>query len=147
MLPNKKSQGWLPSVFNDFFDNNWMSRANSTAPAINIIENDQEYKVEIAAPGMTREDFKIRINEENQLVVTMEHKEEKNEGDDRDGKEEGKYLRREFSYSRFQQAMILPDNIERDKIQAKMQNGVLNIIIPKDAAQIEAKKEKLIDIE
>ena len=63
MMPVRRTQSWLPSIFNDFFDNDWMVKANATAPAINVIESDKDYKVEVAAPGMTKEDFKIHINE------------------------------------------------------------------------------------
>ena len=70
MMPVRRSnQTWLPSIFNDFFDNDWMVKANATAPAINVIESDKDYKVEVAAPGMTKEDFKIHINEDNDLVI------------------------------------------------------------------------------
>ena len=73
MMPVRRSnQTWLPSIFNDFFDNDWMVKANATAPAINVIESDKDYKVEVAAPGMTKEDFKIHINEDNDLVISME---------------------------------------------------------------------------
>lgn len=75
MMPVRRSnQTWLPSIFNDFFDNDWMVKANATAPAINVIESDKDYKVEVAAPGMTKEDFKIHINEDNDLVISMERK-------------------------------------------------------------------------
>ena len=79
MMPMKRGQNWLPYVFNDLFDNNWMIKANSTAPAINVIESEKEYRVEVAAPGMTKDDFKIRIDENDNLVVCMEKREEKNE--------------------------------------------------------------------
>lgn len=127
MMPAKRNnQTWLPDVFNDFFDNDWMARANATAPAINVIENDKEYKVEVAAPGMSKEDFDIHIDENNNLVIAMEKKNENHE----EGKK-GRYLRREFSYSKFQQAMILPDDVDKDKIGAEVHNGVLNIELPK----------------
>ena len=141
MLPIRRTQGWLPDIFNDFLDNEWMTRTNATAPAVNVIETERDYKIEIAAPGMNKEDFKVKINEDNQLVVSMEKKEEKNED-----KKKGKYLRREFSYSQFQQTMILPENIEHDKIEAKMENGVLNIDIPKKVEMPEVKKEKQIEV-
>lgn len=80
MMPVRRSnQTWLPSIFNDFFDNDWMVKANATAPAINVIESDKDYKVEVAAPGMTKEDFKIHINEDNDLVISMEKKTESTE--------------------------------------------------------------------
>ncbi len=142
MLPARRGH-WLPEIFNDFFDNAWMIKANSTAPAINIAETDKEFRIEVAAPGMTREDFNIRINDDNQLVVSMEKKEEK---EDKGDKKDEKYLRREFSYSRFQQAMILPDNIEKDKIAARMEHGVLNISMPKNDSLPEKSKERLIEI-
>lgn len=145
MLPIRRTQNWLPEIFNDFFDNEWMGKANATAPAINVIESDTDYKVEVAAPGMTKEDFNIRIDENNQLIVSMEKKTETKEP--RDEKKHGKYLRREFSYSQFQQTMILPENIEKNKISAKMENGVLNIEIPKNLVQPEVIKEQVIEIQ
>ena len=72
MMPVRRSQNWLPSIFNDFFDNELMAKANATAPAINVIETDKAYKLELAAPGMTKEDFSVRIDEENNLVISME---------------------------------------------------------------------------
>ena len=122
----KRNQNWLPSIFNDFFDNTWMERTNATAPAINVIENDNNYCVEVAAPGMTKDDFNIQIDDDDNLVITMEKKDEKKEG-----QKNGRYLRREFSYSKFQQAMILPDDVDRTKISAKVNNGVLEVELPK----------------
>ena len=116
MVPVRRTQTWLPDIFNDFFDNTWMEKTNATAPAINIRETETNYEIEVAAPGMTREDFTIKIENNNQLVVSMEKKHEQKE----DKKEEGRYLRREFSYTRFQQAMILPDDVVKEKIQARM---------------------------
>ena len=70
MTPARTNQNWLPSIFNEFLDNNWLAeRRNATAPAVNIIEDEDEYKVEVAAPGMTREDFKVHINEDNELII------------------------------------------------------------------------------
>ncbi|OUN74632.1 heat-shock protein [Alistipes sp. An116] len=129
MVPVRRNQNWLPSIFNDLLNNDFlMERRNTTAPAVNIIENDDEYKVEVAAPGMTKEDFKVHINEDNELVISMEkHSEEKEE----DKKHKGTYLRREFSYTQFQQNLLLPDNVEREKISAKVENGVMSIDLPK----------------
>jgi HSP20 family protein len=140
MLPTRRSQNWLPGIFNDFFGNEWMEK--STSPAINIIENDKEYKVELAAPGLTKEDFNVRVTEENQLVVTMEKKQEQ-----KDEQQDGRYLRREFSYSKYQQTLLLPDNVEQDKITASVQHGVLNILIPKVAPEAEKSQERSIEIQ
>jgi len=105
MTPMRRNQNWLPYVFNDLFDNDWMVKANSTAPAINVVESEKDYRVEVAAPGMTKEDFRIHIDEDDNLVVSMEKKAEKKENGD---KTCGRYLRREFSYSKFQQTMCSP---------------------------------------
>ena len=141
MMPVRRTQNWLPSIFNDFFDNEWMTRANATAPAINVFETEKEYKVELAAPGMTKEDFNVHIDEENNLVISMEKKTENKEE-----KKEGRYLRREFSYSKFQQTMILPDDVDKEKISAQVENGVLNIDLPKFSEQEKEKAKRFIDV-
>lgn len=76
MMPTRKNynQNWLPSIFNDFFDNDWMVKANATAPAINVVESDKDYKVEVAVPGMTKNDFNIHLGEDNELVISMERR-------------------------------------------------------------------------
>ena len=79
MVPVRRTQTWLPDIFNDFFDNTWMEKTNATAPAINIRETETNYEIEVAAPGMTREDFTIKIENNNQLVVSMEKKHEQKE--------------------------------------------------------------------
>ena len=144
MTPSRRnySQEWLPSIFNDFFDNDWMVKANATAPAINVIESDKDYKVEVAAPGMTKEDFNIHLSEDNELVISMEKKTENKEED----KENKKYLRREFSYTKFQQALVLPDDVEKEKISANITNGVLTIELPKRTPEEKAKINKVIEI-
>lgn len=141
MVPVRRTQSWLPDIFNDFFDNTWMEKANATAPAINIRETETAYEIEVAAPGMTKEDFDIKVVNNNQLLVTMEKKKEQKED-----KKEGRYLRREFSYTRFQQAMILPEDAEKEKIEAKVEHGVLTIGIPKQCAKPEDKEGRVIEI-
>ena len=135
MMPTRKyyNQNWLPSIFNDFFDNDWMVKANATAPAINVVESDKDYKVEVAVPGMTKDDFNIHLGEENELVISMEKKTEN------ENKENKKYLRREFSYSKFQQSLYLPDNVDKEKISANVANGVLTIDLPKYSEEEKAK--------
>ena len=144
MMPIRKynNQNWLPSIFNDFFDNDWMVKANATAPAINVIENEKDYKVEVAAPGMTKDDFNIHLSEDNELVITMEKKNETKE----ENKENKKYLRREFSYSKFQQAFVLPDDVEKEHISANVTDGVLTIELPKRTPEEKAKINRVIEI-
>lgn len=142
MMPTRKyyNQNWLPSIFNDFFDNNWMEKANATAPAINVVESDKDYKVEVAVPGMTKEDFNIHLGDENELVISMEKKVENED------KENKKYLRREFSYTKFQQSLYLPDNVDKEKITANVANGVLTIELPKYSEEEKAKINRVIEI-
>ena len=128
MLPviRRNSDSWLPDIFNDFFDNSWMARPTYTAPAINVIETEKEYDVELAAPGLDKEDFKVHVDEDNNLHIEMEKKTENKEGNKR-----GRYLRREFSYEKFQQTLLLPDDVDAEKIEAKVEKGVLNVHLPK----------------
>ena len=127
MLPVRRTaDSWLPDIFNDFFDNSWMERTNYTAPAINVIENEKEYEVELAAPGLTKEDFQIHVDNEGNLQIAMEKKTENKEG-----RKHGRYLRREFSYEKFAQTLLLPDDVDQEKIEACMENGVLNVHLPK----------------
>ncbi len=140
MMPVRRTQNWLPDIFNDFFDNDLMVKTNATAPAINVIENENDYKIEVAAPGMTKEDFNVHVDEDNNLVITMEKKNENKEE-----KKEGRYLRREFSYTKFQQALILPDDVDKEKISAEVNNGVLSVGLPK-LAKDTVKAKRTIEI-
>ena len=127
MLPVRRTtDSWLPDIFNDFFDNSWMERPTYTAPAINVIESENEYDVELAAPGLTKDDFNVHVDADNNLQIRMEKKTETKEG-----KKHGRYLRREFSYEKFQQTLLLPDDVDAEKIEAKVENGVLNVHLPK----------------
>jgi HSP20 family protein len=104
-----------------------MPKANCTAPAINVKESDKAYTVELAAPGMNKQDFNVHINDEGNLVVKMEHKEEHKEEENKNVR----YLRREFSYSKYEQTLILPDDVKKDAISAKVEDGVLTVELPK----------------
>ena len=169
MLMKRNGQTWVPSIFNDFFNSDVLVRNSSTVPAINVIETEKEYKVEVAAAGMRKEDFKIHIDSENDLTITMEKncncdtkngkecccEDEKKKGEEcKDGKcetdkceDKGRYLRREFSYTRFQQTLILPDDADTDKIEAKVKHGILKIHIPKKDKGHESKIDRIIAIE
>ena len=121
---------WIPAVFNDLFNTEYMPKASATAPAINVKETDKAYIVELAAPGMKKEDFNVHINDEGNLMIKMEKKEEHKDED-----KSARYLRREFSYSRFEQTLILPDDVERDQIKARVELGVLTVELPKHEEQ------------
>lgn len=160
-------QHWIPSIFNDFFNNELLVRNSCTAPAINVFETEKEYKVEVAAAGMCKDDFKISIDGENDLTITMEKncncgydsKEKGCSTDKGDGKScdtekgeekeecKGRYIRREFSYSKFQQKLIMPENADTAKIEAKVKHGVLCIRIPKKMNAPQEKTARVIEIE
>lgn len=135
----RRTNSWLPSVFNDFFGNEWMESNTKSSPAVNIQQNDNGFMVEVAAPGMTKEDCVVRLDDNNNLVISFEKKTETEDN------KNGAYLRREFSYSQFQRTMILPDNIDKENISAEVKNGVLSVVIP-TVDEVEKVTEKLIEI-
>lgn len=141
MVPvRRNTQSWVPDIFNDFFDTDWMGRMNATAPAINVLEDENNYDVELAAPGLTKEDFNVHVDEEGNLVINMEKKDNKEE------KKHGHYLRREFSYTKFEQTLVLPDDADKEQINARVENGVLNVNIPKIRKNAETASKKVIEV-
>ena len=145
MLLARRNSNWLPDVFNDFFDTDFLPKVNSntTAPAINVIEKKDEYDVELAAPGMTKEDFKVSLDEDHNLVVELDKKVEKCD----ENKDCGHFLRREFSYTKFHQTLLLPDDVNRDTISATVENGVLKVVLPKLQPQEMKKERTMIEIQ
>lgn len=119
---------FFPATMNDIFDNfltnNWPSedRANFL-PATNIAEDDKAFIIELSAPGFNKTDVKVEV-ENNTLTITGEHKEEKKE----DGKN---FTRKEFNYGSFKRSFTLPENVNTDSVEAKYENGILNIVLPK----------------
>lgn len=100
------------------------SGPNNTLPAVNVKETDDEYILEVAAPGMTKKDFKVNF-QNNVLTISSEKQEEKKEDDDN-------YTRREFSYQSFQRSFTVPHNdVDSDKISANYADGILNVKLPK----------------
>ena len=120
---------------------NWNDTTYST-PRMNIMETKDNYKLELCIPGLTKEDVKLSIDAEGNLVVEMvkENKSEKKEN-----KEEMRYLRHEFSVEHFRQTVMLPDDIHKEQISAKVENGILDIVIPK--VTVEEKKQAVQTIE
>ena len=128
MLPVISKNNWMPEVFNDFFDTDFMTRTKATAPAINVKETEKDYTVEVAAPGMTKDDFNVNIDKDGNLHIHMEAHTEKKEED-----KKSHYLRREFAYSKFEQTLLLPDDVEKEAIAARVNDGVLTVTLPKMA--------------
>ena len=126
MLPVMFKNSWFPTVFDDFFNTDIIPSAPRTAPAVNVKVDENAYTMEVAAPGLKKEFCRISINDEGNLNVAIENKFEHKE----ENKKEH-YLRREFSYTNYQQAYSLPDDVQKDGITAKVEDGVLTIVLPK----------------
>lgn len=143
MLLARKSQDFFPTLFNDLFDFNWNGNyAVNAAPQMNIKENDASYEMEFSVPGLTKDDLNISIDQNDNLVVEMTKKTENEEKDDKNEH----YLRHEFTSSQFKEIMALPENIYKDKIDAKVENGILKISLPKHEMVVEQPSIKQIEI-
>ena len=136
MLVTRRNQDFMPTLFNELM--NWNDNTYST-PRMNIMETKDNYKLELCIPGLTKEDVKLSIDAEGNLVVEMV-KETKKEN-----KEEMRYLRHEFSVEHFRQTVMLPEDIHKEQISAKVENGILDIVIPK--VTVEEKKQAMQTIE
>ncbi len=134
---------WLDTAFNDLFDMEWAPRHVTTAPAVNVKESDDAFTMEIAAPGLKKEYCTVNINNEGNLVVKIENKAQNEEKSD-EGEKKHHYLRREFSYASYEQA--LPEEVDTEHISAKVEDGILTIELPKLAPEPEKKMDRVIDI-
>jgi len=118
----------LSRVFDDFFKedtivNKWGRDYTGTVPSVNVKETENEFQVELAAPGLKKEDFKVNVENEI-LTISAENKVENESKDE-------KWTRREFSYSSFKRSFHLPKTVNGEKIEATYKDGILNILIPK----------------
>ncbi len=138
MLPVMFKNSWFPTVFDDFFNTDITTQ--HTAPAVNVKVDVNAYTMEVAAPGLKKEYCRISINDEGNLNVAIENKFEHKEEDKKEH-----YLRREFSYTNYQQAYTLPDDVDKNGISAKVEDGVLTIVLPRVKKE-EAKVSRHIEI-
>lgn len=123
-----KATGNLPTFFEDFFKpwNEWFTapwKGMFSVPAVNIEETEKEYQVSLAAPGMSKDDFKIDVNG-NMLTISAEKEETTEE-------KEKPFTRREYNYSSFSRSFTLPDEVNRESIVARYENGVLKLLLPR----------------
>lgn len=125
---------WLNNWFDDnFFNTPVMAQTTTTAPAVNVKEDNKQYVMEVAVPGLKKEQVNMSIDKDGYLTLSIENK---NEQKDENKKEH--YLRREFSYTSYRQSYALPDNVNADRIEANVADGVLKVVLPK----VEKKEEK-----
>ncbi len=139
MLPVMFKNSWFPTVFEDFLNDDFMPRA-TTAPAVNVKEDEKAYTMEVAAPGIKKEFCRVNIDDDGNLSLAIENKMEHKDGD-----KKHHYLRREFSYSNYQQSYQLPDDVDKDNIAAKVEDGILTITLPRVKAE-EKKLSRTINI-
>jgi len=143
MLPALRKRSSFPSLIDEFFGGDVLPGffldfdKRIATPAVNIIESKDDYRIEVAAPGLDKSDFKINI--ENNVLTISAEKEEKTEN------EGESFVRREFNYASFSRSFTLPESMDTEKISAKHKDGVLDVIIPKkeEAKQKPARNIKI----
>lgn len=136
----RTNNDWLDNAFNDFFSDNALSRMNATAPAVNVKVNENGYVMEVAVPGIKKGFCRVNIDDKGNLEIAIENKLEHKEEEKKEH-----YLRREFSYSNYQQSYVLPDDVDREKVSAKVLDGVLEIALPRVRKE-EQKVQRNIEI-
>ena len=132
----------FPSVFDDLFGKDYLNFAGSdfasNVPSVNVIETEGGYSLEVAAPGLEKEDFRISVDKDR-LTVSAE-KTAKSESKD------GKIVRKEFNFNAFSRSFVLPETISKDQITAQYVNGVLHLNVPKKAEIVREEKTRTIEI-
>lgn len=131
---------WFPTVFDEFLNSDMMNSVNNVAPSVNVKENEHAYEVELAAPGVKKEFCRVHVDEEHNLCVAIENKYEHKDED-----KHSHYLRREFAYTNFEQKYALPDDVDEAGINAKVEDGILSIELPK-IKRAEGKTGRQIEI-
>lgn len=148
-LVKKNGNGSLfPALVNDFFDTDFFATPRlfdidrgltrfgwPAIPSVNIVENDKDFKIELAAPGLEKKDFKIEVDNHTLTISSEKQKEEKEEREN--------YRRKEFSYQSFSRSFDLPDNSLPEKIDAHYENGILKLTLPKKEASISKPKKEI----
>ena len=145
LLAKRNDNNWMSNFFNDFFDTDMMPRMNATAPAVNVKESDKGYVMEIAAPGLKKEYCRVSLDKDGNLNLKIEDKFEHKEEDKAEDKKEH-YLRREFNSSNYEQTYVLPEDVDKEKISAKVENGILTIDLPKKSKEAEKEENKSIEV-
>jgi HSP20 family protein len=141
MLATIKRQNPFFPVLNDFFGDNYLNDSDwNTSPAVNIAENKEAFRIEVAAPGLNKDDFKINV-EKRVLEISSEKESSKEENNANE-----RYYRKEFLYSSFKRTFSLPSYADTDKITASYKDGILCVTVPKKE-EAKEKPVKVIDIE
>ncbi len=136
------NKSYVPAYWDDFFNDSFYNGFHTAArsastPSVNIVENDKEYTIEMAVPGLSRKDFRIDLDGDV-LTITSEHKEASDENN-------RKYMRREFNYNTFKRSFQLPDTVDQNQIKARHDAGILTVQLPKKEEVVQ-KAPKQIEI-
>lgn len=147
MLVATRNNDLMSTMFNELMNwNRWngmcSTEETTTAPKMNVSESDKDYRLELCIPGMKKEDLNLSIDTDNNLVIEMQKKEEKKDGD-----EKRHFLRREFSSTQFKQMLTLPENVKKEGIGAKVENGILTVSLPKYTSEEQKQLAQTITIE
>jgi HSP20 family protein len=137
-----KRRSMFPSFFDEFNDlfNIEGFGSKSSLPAVNIKENEKDYRLEVAAPGMDSKDFNVEVDNDT-MTISCQHENTREEK-----KEEENYTRREYNFQSFQRSFTLPEGADAEHVEANYRNGVLNITIPKKEEEKQKHKVRKIDI-
>lgn len=140
---NRHNNNWLPDIFDDFFGNdwNWLTTSQKSTPAYNVTESDKAYTVEVAVPGIRKEDCKVRLNDDV-MTISVEKQQQLEE----DGKKR-RYLRKEFSYSKFEQSFSMPEEVDQKAVSAEVKDGVLSICLPKREVKKEEQQWQTVEVQ
>ena len=134
MLARVSNFRCVPNLVDEFFGNDWLTTYNpnkwygSTTPAVNVVENKDNFRIEVAAPGLSKDDFKINVDNDV-LTISSQKGENKEETDE-------KYTRKEFYYASFSRSFTLTDTVDSEKISASYKDGVLLVSVPKKEAKV-----------
>lgn len=147
MLVARKNNDLMSTMFNELLDwNRWNPLCDTVehtaAPKMNVSESDTDYRLELCIPGLKKEDLNLSVDADNNLVIEMQKKEEQKEQD-----EKRHFLRREFSTMQFKQMLLLPDNVKKEKIAAKVNDGILTVTLPKFTTDEQKQLAQTITVE
>lgn len=149
MLFTTNNQNIMPTLFNELLNwSNWNSPAEErlSTPKMNISEGKDDYLLEVCVPGLSKEDLNLSIDSENNLVVEMVKKSDTPEGNAKTGNDR-RYLRHEFTALQFKQLLSLPENVKKEQISARVENGILHIVLPKFTEEEKLAMAKHIEIQ
>ncbi|MER3376400.1 MAG: Hsp20/alpha crystallin family protein [Allomuricauda sp.] len=136
----KRNNLFFPSLMNDVMGPDWFGgtdKWNTSVPAVNIKDNQENFELELAVPGVKKDDFTVEVDNDV-LTISSEMKSENEETKDN-------YTRKEFSYSSFRRAFTLPETVDGSKIDAKYEDGILRLTLPKKQEAL-PKPKRLISI-